>query len=87
LISVAECICRKEQHFLGKECDRPKETCLGFGQFARFYIDNQCGLCVGTCPEEAISLLEKPGMEVPPLDVNETLKKIGAERKALQNRS
>jgi electron transport complex protein RnfB len=190
LISVAECICRKEQHFLGKECDRPKETCLGFGQFARFYIDNHwgrqitveealkildlaeetglvlspsntrelsniccccpcccpilravkmvpqskyvttsyylahidpeacincglcrercqveairerdglseilvkkcigCGLCVGTCPEEAISLLEKPGMEVPPLDLNATLKKIGAERMALQNRS
>ncbi len=46
-----------------------------------------CGLCVGTYPEEAISLLEKPGMEAPPLDLNETLKKIGAERITLQNRS
>jgi electron transport complex protein RnfB len=41
LISVAECICRKQQKLLGNECDRPKETCLGFGELGRFYIDNQ----------------------------------------------
>jgi Na+-translocating ferredoxin:NAD+ oxidoreductase subunit B len=56
LISVAECICRKEQQLLGKECDRPKETCLGFGQFARFYIDNGWGRQIAV--EEALQVLE-----------------------------
>ena len=190
LISVSECICRKEQKLLGKECDRPKETCLGFGRFARFYIDNKlgrsitadealkildlaeqsglvlspmnaqelegiccccscccptlkatqlvskskyvissyyqakidpdlcldcglciercqvgaikqgdgrseikdekcigCGLCITTCPQEAISLLARPGMEAPPKDFDETLLKIGAERHTTSPRS
>ena len=190
LISVSECICRKEQKLLGKECDRPKETCLAFGKFARFYIDNKfgrlittdeamkildlaeesslvlsptnalelqficcccscccptlkatqlvskskyvissyyrakidpdlcsdcglciercqvgaikqgdghseikdekcigCGLCVTTCPQEAISLLARPGMEAPPKDFDETLLKIGAERHTTSPRS
>jgi hypothetical protein len=34
--AVAQCICRKEQELLGKKCDRPQETCLGFGDFAQF---------------------------------------------------
>jgi electron transport complex protein RnfB len=183
VISVAECICRKEQGLMGKECDRPKETCLGFGEFGRFYIDNGlgraiqsdealrildqaeeaglvlcpsnsrelasvccccpcccpilkfgkmmprpadivpsyyrtdinkdrctdcaiclercqmgaikkedgtikiaeercigCGLCVSSCPEEAISLVSKPGMESPPPNVRETLRRIQDER-------
>jgi len=185
-ISVAQCICRKEQALLGKECDRPKETRLGFGDFARYYIDNKmaraisteealklldqaeesalvlcpsntqelevicccctcccpilkpskmmprpadivrsyyqaeidpdlcsasgeciercqmdaikegedvseiidgrcigCGLCVSSCPEEAISLIAKPGMEAPPKDFHDTLRKIEIERSAL----
>ncbi len=189
LISVAECICRKEQKLIGKECSRPKETCLGFGKSARFYIDNKfgrlitvdeamkildlaeesglvlspsntqeleficcccscccptlraakivpkskyvissyyqakidpdlcsgcglciercqveainevdgrseirdercigCGLCVSTCPEEAISLIDRPAMADPPKDFDETLLKIGTERRNLQPR-
>jgi ferredoxin len=188
LICVAECICRKEQNLLGNECDRPKETCLAFGEFGRFYIDNQwarqitveeamnildlaeesglvlsptnaqeltaiccccpcccptlkavklvsrskyvtvsyyhakidpelclscglcidrcqvdaikegdgyfevinekcigCGLCVNTCPEQAISLAENPKMEPPPKDFRATLRKIAAERLAIQH--
>ncbi len=56
LISVAECICRKEQKLLGNECKRPKETCLGFGEFARFYIDNKMGRLITT--DEAIKILD-----------------------------
>ena len=56
LISVAECICRKEQKLLGKECNRPKETCLGFGKFGRFYIDNKLGRLITT--DEAMKILD-----------------------------
>ena len=41
--SVQECICRKEQGLLGRECSYPREVCLGFGDFARFYVDNGMG--------------------------------------------
>ena len=43
IISVEPCICRKEQGLLGNECEKPKEVCIGFGDFARFYIDNGMG--------------------------------------------
>lgn len=72
LISVAECICRKEQHLLGKECDRPKETCLGFGQFARFYIDNGWGRQITV--EEALDILdsaEEAGLVLSPSNTQE----------------
>jgi NAD-dependent dihydropyrimidine dehydrogenase PreA subunit len=39
-----------------------------------------CGLCVSVCPVEAISLVPKPGMEAPPKDWTDMLKKITAER-------
>jgi len=56
LISVMECICRKEQKLLGKECVRPKETCLGFGKFAQFFIDNKLGRSITT--DEAMKILD-----------------------------
>jgi Pyruvate/2-oxoacid:ferredoxin oxidoreductase delta subunit len=43
LISLQECLCRKEQKALGNECKFPKYTCLGFANFGRFYIDNGWG--------------------------------------------
>jgi Na+-translocating ferredoxin:NAD+ oxidoreductase subunit B len=57
LITVADCICRKEQKLLGKGCDRPQETCLGFGTFARFYIDNKLGRQISV--EEALGILDQ----------------------------
>jgi Fe-S-cluster-containing hydrogenase component 2 len=39
-----------------------------------------CGLCVSSCPQEAISLVPKPGMEAPPESLSETLRKIEIER-------
>jgi len=31
IFSVSPCICRKERGLLEKKCDKPQETCLGFG--------------------------------------------------------
>jgi len=72
LISVSECICRKEQKLLGKECDRPKETCLTFGKFARFYIDNKLGRSITT--DEAMKILdlaEESGLVLSPTNALE----------------
>jgi len=72
LISVSECICRKEQKLLGKECDRPKETCLGFGRVARFYIDNKLGRSITT--DEALKILdlaEESSLVLSPLNTQE----------------
>ena len=72
LISVAECICRKEQKLLGKECNRPKETCLGFGKFARFYIDNKLGRLITA--DEAMKILdlaEESGLVLSPTNAQE----------------
>jgi electron transport complex protein RnfB len=43
LISVAPCICRKEQALLDNPCERPLETCLQFGMAAQYYIENGLG--------------------------------------------
>ena len=56
IISVEPCICRKEQGLLGRECAMPKEVCLGFGDFARFYIDNQMGRQISV--DEALAVLD-----------------------------
>lgn len=72
LIGVAECICRNEQKLLGNECDRPKETCLVFGEFGRFYIDNQWGRQITV--EEAMNILdlaEKSGLVLSPMNAQE----------------
>lgn len=72
LIGVAECICRKVQKLLGNECDRPKETCLVFGEFGRFYIDNQWARQITA--EEAMNILdlaEKSGLVLSPTNTQE----------------
>lgn len=43
LISVAPCICQKEQLLLGNRCDRPAERCIMFDKSAQYYIDNNMG--------------------------------------------
>jgi len=55
-ISVQQCICRKEQGFLGNECERPQEVCLCFGDFGRFYIDNGLGRQISA--DEALKVLD-----------------------------
>ncbi len=59
-ISVAHCICRKEQRLLGKGCDHLSEACMAFGTGAYFYIENGLGREVTT--EEALKIL-KIGMD------------------------
>jgi len=56
-ISVQNCICRKEQALLGNECDYPKEICIGFDDFARFYVDNGMGRQIDM--KETLELLDK----------------------------
>jgi Pyruvate/2-oxoacid:ferredoxin oxidoreductase delta subunit len=57
VISVAECICRKEARLTGEDCDHPRETCLSFGAAAEYYIENGIGREI--TPEEAIAILEE----------------------------
>ena len=67
LISVSECVCRKEQEVRGIKSDKPKETCFMFGAMAKYYIDNKLGRQVSS--EEAIRMLkesEKAGMVTQP---------------------
>jgi ferredoxin len=54
--SVAPCICRKEQDLLGKKCSRPLETCLGFGKFSEFYVENKMAKPISKA--EALKLLD-----------------------------
>lgn len=56
VISVEPCICRKEQGLLGNECEKPKEVCIGFGDFAQFYIDNGMGRQISV--DEALAVLD-----------------------------
>jgi electron transport complex protein RnfB len=70
--SVAQCICRKEQELLGKKCARPQEICLGFGDFAQFYIDNHWGRRISKA--EALKLLdlaEESGLVLSPSNSQE----------------
>jgi NAD-dependent dihydropyrimidine dehydrogenase PreA subunit len=56
-ISVTDCICRKEARLTGGGCDRPMETCLGFGAAAEFYIENGIGREITA--EEALDIIER----------------------------
>jgi NAD-dependent dihydropyrimidine dehydrogenase PreA subunit len=56
-ISVQQCICRKEQGLLGNKCTYPsEEVCLGFGDFARYYVDNGMGRQIDL--DETIKILD-----------------------------
>jgi len=57
IISVEPCICRKEQGLLGKPCDRPQEVCLGYGDMAQFYIDNELGRQISV--DQALEVLDQ----------------------------
>jgi len=57
IIAVSQCICRKEQLILGRPCDRPQETCISFGDFAQYGIDNKTARAINT--EEGLRLLDR----------------------------
>jgi ferredoxin len=56
-ITVAPCICRKEQKMVGKGCDYPTEVCLIFGSSAYYYEEN--GLGRGITQQEALEILHQ----------------------------
>jgi Fe-S-cluster-containing hydrogenase component 2/predicted transcriptional regulator len=55
-ILLADCICRKEQHLVGKGCDKPLETCLIFGGGAKFYERYDMGRTISV--DEALAVLD-----------------------------
>lgn len=56
-ISVAHCICKKEQGMIGKGCEHMTEVCMAFGTGAYFYIDNRLGREI--TQQEALEILHK----------------------------
>jgi Na+-translocating ferredoxin:NAD+ oxidoreductase subunit B len=56
-ISVAPCICRKEEKMMGRGCEHLSEVCLAFGTGAFFYIDSGLGREVSQ--SEALDILHK----------------------------
>ncbi len=57
VISVTDCICRKEARLNGEGCDYPIETCLSFGVAAEYYIENGIGRKISV--DEAIRIIEE----------------------------
>jgi len=56
-IAVADCICRQQQRFLDKGCDKPSEVCLMFGSHADYYVENNMGRFIDK--KEALEILDK----------------------------
>jgi ferredoxin len=56
LIAVAPCMCRQVADAKGKNCDLPRETCLSFGEYAQYYMDN--GVARKITKSELLELLE-----------------------------
>jgi NAD-dependent dihydropyrimidine dehydrogenase PreA subunit len=57
IISVADCVCRKESRLTGDGCDYPLENCLSFGVAAEYYIESGMGREISA--EEAIKILNE----------------------------
>ncbi|MBW1849013.1 MAG: 4Fe-4S binding protein [Deltaproteobacteria bacterium] len=57
VLSVANCICRKEQGLLGNPCNKPSEVCIGFGDMAQYFIDNNLARQIDVA--ECLNLLDK----------------------------
>jgi len=57
LISVAPCICRKEQELLGNSCRGAAERCIQFDIPAQYYIDN--GMARRIDLDELMEILKK----------------------------
>ena len=57
LIAVAPCLCRQMAATKGRKCGHDHETCLSFGNHARFYLDNKVARQISK--EELLKLLDK----------------------------
>lgn len=63
VISLAPCICRKERNLVGVGCDKPLETCMGFGGGAEYYITNGLGRAIDQQTAlEVLSVADEAGL-------------------------
>jgi Na+-translocating ferredoxin:NAD+ oxidoreductase subunit B len=72
--AVSNCICRQEQRILGKGCDKPEESCLGFGTAAEFMVRTGRGRTISQ--EEALAILhraEEVGLVLQPSNAKKAL--------------
>lgn len=69
---VAPCICHRELGLLGKECDKPEETCLSFDEAAMYYQRNGLGREIDQ--QEVLDILnraEEAGLVLQPTNSKE----------------
>ncbi len=65
--AVANCICRQEQHLLGKDCGKPEGTCLVFDGAAHYFIQSGRGRRVSRIEvEDLLIKAEKSGLVLQP---------------------
>jgi Pyruvate/2-oxoacid:ferredoxin oxidoreductase delta subunit/DNA-binding Lrp family transcriptional regulator len=57
IAAVAECICKKQQGLLGKECEKPLETCMSFGIGADHMIRTGKGRKISI--DEAFKIIDR----------------------------
>ncbi len=73
-LAVANCICRQEQHILGKGCGKPEESCLSFGMAAETMVRTGRGRTISQ--EEALVILsraEEAGLVLQPANAKKAL--------------
>ena len=56
-ISVGTCYCRHHGELMGNPCDKPKDTCMAFGPWAKFIAERGFGRLVSK--EEALQVLDR----------------------------
>ena len=72
--SVSNCICRQEMHTIGEGCDKPLESCLGFGSAAGQITRSGRGRAISR--EESLGILhraEEAGLVVQPANARDAL--------------
>jgi Na+-translocating ferredoxin:NAD+ oxidoreductase subunit B len=72
--AVSNCICRQEQHILGKGCDKPEESCMTLGMAAESVVRTGRGRAISR--EEALEILrraEKAGLVLQPANAKDPL--------------
>ena len=72
--AVSNCICRQEQHILGKGCDKPVESCMTFGGAAASVVQTGRGRAISQ--DEALAILhraEETGLVLQPANAKDPL--------------
>ncbi|MCG6534067.1 MAG: 4Fe-4S binding protein [Syntrophales bacterium LBB04] len=72
--AVSNCICRQEQHIVGKGCNKPLESCLTLGIAAEAVVRTGRGRAISR--EEALEILhraEKTGLVLQPANAKDAL--------------